>query len=235
MSKKIKFTAIDSWGYDVCPRPYPASKSIPKWWRDAETYQSKEQKFDIKNGHPNFTFKKCLPMLDAISAGYIVPLWADVKITAINDELFSIDWATSKPVFSFIGVDAKGIEAPDGYYESPVRFLNTWIPKTPPGYSVTVTSPVGYKNLPFKAVTGVLDSDRSTLELSQAMWVKKDFNGIVEKGTPMFQVIPFKRENWDSEFDYYKDGEFLKVQDKNFRGTMIGHYLKNVWSQKKYN
>ena len=66
------------------------------------------------------------------------------------------------------------------------------------------------------------------------MWVKSNFEGVVEKGTPLVQIIPFKRDNWQATFNYYEDGEFEKHDDKNFRGTIVGHYIKNHWSKKNF-
>jgi hypothetical protein len=54
-------------------------------------------------------------------------------------------------------------------------------------------------------------------------------------GTPMIQIIPFKRDDWSSTFDYYEDGEYHHViEERNFNSTMIGHYLKNHHSRKKF-
>jgi hypothetical protein len=66
------------------------------------------------------------------------------------------------------------------------------------------------------------------------MWLKADFQGVVEKGTPLMQITPFKRDDWKSEFGYYKNGQYLEVEDANFNGTMVNHYIKNHWSKKSY-
>jgi hypothetical protein len=67
------------------------------------------------------------------------------------------------------------------------------------------------------------------------MWVKSNFNGIVQKGTPIATVIPFKRTDWKATFDYYENGEYWDViEEKNFNGTMVGHYLRNHLSKKKF-
>ena len=108
------------------------------------------------------------------------------------------------------------------------------MPKTPKGYSILVTAPFGHRDLPFHVIPAIIDSDRSTLEIVPPMWLKEGFEGIVEKGTPMFQVTPFKRESWESEFSYLENGEFEIKQEKNFNSTLVSHYIKNVWSKKSY-
>jgi hypothetical protein len=98
-----------------------------------------------------------------------------------------------------------------------------------------ITSPFGYGDLPFKAVPAIVDTDSSTLELVFPMWIKTGLDGIVEKGTPLIQISPFKRDDWDSTFDYYQNGEYYDIiEEKNFNSTMVGHYLKNHHSKKKF-
>ena len=39
-------------------------------------------------------------------------------------------------------------------------------------------------------------TDKEVLNFHLPMWLKKDFIGIIKKGTPIAQIIPFKRDNW---------------------------------------
>jgi hypothetical protein len=74
-----------------------------------------------------------------------------------------------------------------------------WTIKTPPGYSCLVTHPFGYNNLPFHSFSGIVDSDRFHADINTPFTLKKNFSGVIPKGTPMMQIIPFKRENWESK------------------------------------
>ena len=114
------------------------------------------------------------------------------------------------------------------------KYLNAWMPITPPGYSCLITSPFGHKNLPFQAAPAIIDTDKSRLDLSPPGWIKEGFEGVIEKGTPLIQITPFKRENWNSEFDYYEDYEFTKLQEKTMNSNIVNHYIKKVWSKKNY-
>jgi hypothetical protein len=239
MSKNINFKAKTKTEFEVQLKPYPAVKQLPQWFLNANPYfdrpgQPNDGKLHFRNRSPNLTFKKCIPLLDGLSSGYIIPLWADVSVEQ-EDGFPLIYWKTNSDVFSLHGQPSREIPAPEGYQQVVYKYLNCWIPQTPKGYSCLITSPFGYGDLPFKAVSAIVDTDSSTLELVFPMWVKKGFEGIVEKGTPMIQIIPFKRDNWTSTFDYYKDGEYHNIiEEKNFNGTMIGHYLKNHHSKKKF-
>jgi len=239
MSKNINFRATSKTDFEVQLKPYPAVKKLPSWFLDMPPYlasggQPLDGKLHFRDRFANTTYKKCVPLLDGMSAGYIVPLWADVMVEQENG-IQSIYWKTYKDVFSIHGDHAGQIVPPLGYQSPVYKYHNTWIPQTPKGYSCLITSPLGHHDLPFKAIPAIVDTDSSTLELVFPMWVKIGFEGIVEKGTPMVQIIPFKRDDWDSTFDYYEDGEYIDViQEKNFNSTMVGHYLKNHHSKKKF-
>lgn len=238
---KISFIARDKYAWDVFPKPYPASQALPNWWRDMTPYDKSStnpdgKKLIVENFTANATFKKCTPMLDSLTLGYIVPLFADVQVRyEPGEDDPRISWKIKGiDVFQKHGESSKQIPPPPGYRNLVYKYGNCWIPKTPKGYSVLVTEPFGYRDLPFKVITGVIDSDKSTLEIVTPMWIKEGFEGVVEKGTPMFQIIPFKRDNWKAEFDHYEDGEYRRLEDKNFNGTMVNHYIKNHWSKKTF-
>jgi hypothetical protein len=239
MSKKINFRATSKTEFEVHLKPYPAVKQLPKWFTQASPYfgdnaYPDDGKLHFRNRIANATFKKCVPLLDGISAGYLIPLWADVMVEQDNG-FPKIYWKTITDVFALHGSPSREIPAPAGYDQVVYKYLNCWIPQTPKGYSCLITSPLGYNDLPFKAVPAIVDTDSSTLELVFPMWVKTGFEGIVEKGTPLIQVIPFKRDDWESTFDYYENGEYTNIiAERNFQGTMIGHYLKNHHSKKKF-
>jgi hypothetical protein len=239
MSKNINFKATSKTGFEVQLKPYPAVKQLPSWFVDAKPYMAlpdmpMDGKLHFRNRGTNGTYKKCVPLLDSLSAGYIIPLWADVMVEQ-NNGLPQIYWKTLGDVVQLHGPASRDIPAPTGYDQIVYKYLNTWIPQTPKGYSCLVISPLGYNDLPFKAVPAIVDTDKSTLELVFPMWIKTGFEGVVEKGTPIVQIIPFKRDDWTSTFDYYENGVYKEiVEEKNFNSTMVGHYLKNHHSKKKF-
>jgi hypothetical protein len=245
MSNIIKFTAKDEYGWAVQNKPVPASTLLPYWWRNMSPYEVTPNNLDgkkliIEDLKSNATFKKCTPMLDALVSGYILTLWADVQIRqekGFDNKFYPrITWRVNyfQGLFHQHGSSSARIPPPTGYSNLVFKYVNTWIPHTPLGYSIIVTSPFGYKDLPFYAIPAIIDSDKSQLELVPPMWIKEGFEGIVEAGTPLVQLTPFKRENWKSEFDYLKNGEYEKIEDKNFNKNIISNYVKNHWSKKSY-
>jgi hypothetical protein len=104
----IKFIAKNQYGWEVCDKPFPASEAIPDWWKALPAYTPSEEnpngtKMIIESGHSNAGAKKCIPMLDAITSGYIIPLWADVQARQENGST-KLSWRVSNDVFQVHGV-----------------------------------------------------------------------------------------------------------------------------------
>lgn len=236
---EIVFKAKNEYLRDVSIKPFPSNQALPNWWREHTPYvkgpnNPDGKKIFINNGLSNATFKKCVPMLDGLTSGYIIPLWLDVQITQ-PDNAPLINWtAKYQPIFDVHGRDSNKIKAPVGYHEQIFVYRTGWIPQTPKGYSILITHPFGYSDSPFRALSAVVDSDENKTEISLPVWIQKGFEGIVEKGLPMAQIIPFKREKWTSSFDSHKNNSYEIEEDKNWRSTLVNHYIKNIWSKKEY-
>ena len=234
---EIEFVALDKYAFEVCPKPFPASQALPQWWKDATPYIKSPENTDgkkiiIENRESNASFKKCTPMLDLLSSGYIVPLWADVQIKIENNGHPLIRWRVLKDVFEFHLTQE--VEIPNGYQKTQFKFLNQWIPKLPKGFSALIISCPGYPNTPFRAMQAIIDYDKTTHPLSPPVFLKEGFEGIVEKGTPMFQIIPFKRNNWTSKFSFLEDGYDQINIDRDVKATLVNNYVKNYWEKKSY-
>ena len=89
-------------------------------------------------------------------------------------------------------------------------------------------------DLPFYTLGGVLDTDKWGEAGNHPFLLKKGFEGIIPKGTPIVQVIPFKRENWKAKVTTNsKDNLYIKKlrqKDSVFKGW----YKKFAWSNKSY-
>lgn len=228
-NKKITFKSIDEVRFASSDKPYPASKAMPEWWKSSPSLVD----MPGSNLFKTSTFKRCSPMLDAISAGYIVPLHTDLEVVMDGDKPF-IRWNGPYPSVD-VHVDEKvnGLEIPVDCYQTVFKYLNSWTIQTPPGYSVLITHPFGYKNLPFHAFTGIADSDMYYGDINVPFVIKKGFTGIIQKGTPMYQVIPFKREKWDSDIIEGTNLEREKAVAKIYTKIHSG-YTKLLRQTKEY-
>jgi len=79
------------------------------------------------------------------------------------------------------------------------KWDNPYTIKTPPGYSVMFSHPVNMPYLPFYTLSGVVDTDNYFQPVLFPFIAKNNFNGVLPAGTPIVQVIPFKRDDWKSE------------------------------------
>ena len=238
MKQIIKFEARDEYGWEVAERPYPASQAIPDWWRAMTPYVKTPEnpdgkKFIVENRAANTSAKKCVPMLDAMTSGYIIPLWADVQVRK-SEKGKLLTWRVQNDVFQEHGNQAREVQTLVGYDEQVFKFMNQWRIITPKGYSCLFVPPFGYRQTGVQAIPAVVDTDNNAIEVLPPVWFKSDFEGILEKGTPMVQVIPFKRSDWKAEYSYLKDGQYQKLEDKHFGTTIINHYTKKIWSKKNY-
>jgi hypothetical protein len=84
-----------------------------------------------------------------------------------------------------------------------IKFINFWTIELPPGYSLFVTHPVNRQDLPFHTLTGLVDADRFKHNFIHfpAQWRDPNFSGMLPKGTPVAQCLPFKRDVWDAQFE----------------------------------
>lgn len=237
--KDIEFIALTEFAYKVTQKPYPASSNVPAWWKDMPKYcnerLNKEESLLFYNGTTNLSPKGCVPMLDALTSGYIIPLWADVHIKSLSDSEYipHLSWRVDGQVFEQNTDRAKLIPAVPGYSNFALKFYNQWSISTPKGYSVRVNAPEGH-DLPFYALPAVVDTDKVTLGLPIPVFLKNGFEGVVEAGTPIAKVTPFKREDWKASYSFMKDEEIRIIENNTIRKKISGYYLNNIWSSKKY-
>jgi hypothetical protein len=235
VSNKITFTANDEYAWEVVDRPTPAYSRLPKWWRDMPTTVNGD-KPRINNSLSNLSPKKCVSVLDSLTSGYIIPLWTDIQVKNVSNSEYIpyIDWKPSRPVFEGMIPGSELIPSPLGYSRWTCKFLNKWMINTPRGYSIAISAPTGYENSSLKAISAVVDTDKYQGPLYFPMWIKEGFEGIIERGTPLVQVTPFKREDWTSEFKSLKNGQLEIIQDRDFHKKIFGWYTSKVWAKKSY-
>jgi len=223
----IEFKSKDEMAFEVCEKPYPARNAIPNWWKDKNlTFENPNMPiFNIS------TFKRCIPMLDVLTAGYIIPLHSDFEVAQDGNNTV-INWAGVRPVLEQHLVNkVDGLEIPEGYSKFVFKYITNWIIKTPPGYSTLITHPFGYKNLPFHLFSGIVDSDTFYGDINTPFALKENFSGIIPKGTPMMQVIPFKRETWKSEIT--KGTEFEREKMYNILTSKVHSGYKKIFRSPK--
>ena len=220
--KKIIFCASDKEWVNVWPHPKPASQVIPKEYKDLERFKHKNL------FHP--TLKTCMPFLDSLTAGYIIPFDQDYVITPVEDE-FTITPASREPVdVSF----HQNSQLPNLTKSHAGKFMNKWLIKTPPGYSCLFVKPMNRIENRFDIIPGIVDTDKYINLINFPFLLnKRDEQFVIKKGEPMVQLIPFKREPWKKWSGYY----FEKLHGKTLKlvfTELIDRYKKHFWSKKSF-
>ena len=232
MSKEIIFTNV--LGLDFFP-PKPAVKEVPNWYKNTEEYVgTRGKKFltDDKMLQTPHTVKKCIPVFDAITAGYILYTQVDVQITQEDGSPY-YSWASQNPI-SFHPV----IQAPLHPLQNGApyaKWMNPYSIKTPPGYSTLFLPPLHNPNNIFTILEGIVDTDTYTppvnfpFILNDVKW-----EGIIVAGTPIAQVIPFKRDSWKQKIGSEKEIKEQNLKNMKLRTKIFNSYKQQFWSRKDF-
>lgn len=228
-SKKIEFASPEKF----IPIPKSSKFYIPKWYKEKEKTIGGSPRIKKIGNLGLRTFKACSPFLDSLTSGYIIELWQDIEITQ-NITGIEIHWNVKPDVaFSRDEIIHSGMPIPAGHNKQPFAWVNPYAFKTPNGYSAIVTHPLNRYDLPFTTLTGIVDSDKGVSTGNLPFYIKENFEGIIPAGTPIAQIIPFKRDNWES----VKNESLIETDKRHLfysRRVVNGWYKQNIWKIKKY-
>ena len=234
MKSKIEFIAETKEMLEILEKPYPAIQTTPSWFNEMPTYTTGKK--DVDNfGDPLETVKKCMPFFDAMTAGYYIPLYTDVWVENQGIDKINIKWAwnTIEVVAAHDPRQFEKYPLPAGFLPMGFKWINPWIVKTPPGWSTLFIQPTHYDELPFHCLTGIVDTDKHPTPVNFIFVLKSSFSGLIQKGTPLIQAIPFKRQDFISEFSYDRGGKLATVW-KKAKTVYFDRYKKYFRSPKKY-
>lgn len=273
----IKFNSFEA--VKKTAKVQSSSKFFPSWFKELPK---------IKDDNI-FTVKGCVPFKEAMSIGYTIPLWADLKVEfELGCNLFDINGNKLNyyPIQyrdtsdKFLGKEFNGniverveeigettfYSFPDLYFQFPEKeqaetlsihsfeqvgngcpYKNQkdyaihklhcpWEIETPKGWSVYIKPYANDFSMPLKILEGVIDTDTYQAFINfPFIWVgAREKNTIIPKGTPIAQVIPFKREKLGIEFgkiNWDRQDTILWT----LRSVFNDGYKKFFWNGKKEN
>jgi hypothetical protein len=190
--------------------PKPASYVVPDWYKNTESYMGGKKK-PTGDGNTTGTIKRCMPVFDSISQGYIITTYTDIFVSqkeTVDAEgkvkfLPWYEWSSMDSI-QFHPVEQAPLHPEQNGAPYP-KLMNPWGIKTPPGYSTLFMAPVHRSNI-FTILPGVVDTDTYTAPVNFPMVLTDvKFEGLVPAGTPIAQVIPFKRESWSMKLGGEKE------------------------------
>lgn len=215
----------------VVPKPIPTRQSMPDWYkRTPKFHDDKSGKGDPTELAP--TFKACMPFLDPFMTGYVQETWCDIYIEAEGD---NYKWRyAGGPEIMGTRQAHKYLPSIDGFNTTEFTWKQVWIPQLPNGYSMIYTHPFNRYELPFLSLTGIIDNDRYYMEnvANHPFFIRDGFSGLIPQGTPMFQMIPIKRETWESSFRSYEHSS--TIQFRRVRNYFFDGYKRLFWQRKHY-
>lgn len=227
--KTIRFVPAFSKKEDMLIEPIPAKKNIADWYKNGEST------YEYDGGlYPGL--KSCKPFLDVMISGYylLTPFDIDVSRTDSGDVKFS--WDGPDGWWDFVGERTgkigSTIPRPAGHSNNHLIWSSKWGWKTPKGWSSIITHPINRAELPFTTTSGFVDSDSFFGPGNIPFFIKEDFVGIIEKGTPFAQIIPVKRSSWVSFADYGL------ISPNEIRGDNLHKHKQSYkifdWKKKEY-
>lgn len=228
MSKKIIFTNM--LGLDFFP-PKPAIKEVPDWYKNTPEYLESHEGRKWINGSTPHTIKKCIPVFDSITAGYIFYTQVDIQVHR-QDGLPFYTWP-SQGAIDFHPIEQAPLHPTRNEAPYP-KWMNPYAISTPPGYSTLFTQPMHRESV-FTILDGIVDTDtykapvNFPFVLNDVKW-----EGIIPAGTPMAQVIPFKRESWKYKIGSNEQRKEVTLVNSKLQSYLYNSYKSAFWFKKDY-
>jgi hypothetical protein len=212
--------------------PVPASSILPEWYKNQSGYDD--------FGNP--TIKRCLPIFDAMSFGYFLVSQSNITVDSTNPGGLIV---TSDNDFNgelFNQHDLQQYDKypiPSGYHNHVLRIHPMWSVQTPKDYSALFINPINNGSKNINAITGLIDTDNFISDGHLSFFVKENTVFKIKSGTPIVQVMPIKRENWDSK-EMSTEESSLAISSQDNTGIMVngehqsGAYKKIFHVQKSF-
>lgn len=215
----------------VIAEPLPARQALPDWFRKLPPVTRSELSID----NTGLTIKRCMPFLDALATGWILPLAATVKLE-ISDSGRTVEagWQFDRTMVSNHGTH----QVAGNPYEPrpPLKFHNYWNVRTPAGWSCLFLPPLNRPHPVYEILAGVVDTDvYSGLIHFPFIATAPDGFHTIEKGAPIVQVIPFRRESANLEGRVRAETKTeaeLRVKAHRLTNASEGWYRTDVRAQR---
>jgi hypothetical protein len=234
MSIKIEFSRYD--GLEDLFPPVPASKDLPEWYQNAQSYWNDSKRPQKDKAFT--TVKKCMPVFDSLTSGYLIRTNQDIYVDQTENGPY-FHWREDvSPLPGKLPLITQhsafqAQEHPLNKYNNQLKIDNPWLIKTPKGYSCLFIPPV-HRHKTIVILPGVVDTDSYYERIHFPFnFIEKGFEGMIPAGTPIAQVIPFKRESYKMEVTKPDINKQLATGMKT-ASRLFDAYRNLFWSRKEY-
>lgn len=229
MANAIKF--LNHSDLDIV-RPVPAQTLIPEWYKNTHSYQNDEKLSRYVDGQKQTTatIKKCMPVFDVLTAGYFILTHEDIEIKKENG---GTSFLATNSFFAHTAEQARLHPAVKSTDNILGKYVHSWGIETPVGYSCLFLPPVHRSNV-ISILPAVVDTDTYNIPVQLPFILADDeFQGVIPAGTPIAQVIPFQREDW--EIEYTKADITLTQKIYSYiNETIFNAYKNRFWVKKDF-
>jgi len=239
-NKTIKFHLIHDFPDQIVLPPVPSKKVVPPWFKNIAPKVEDDTLGTISS------VKRCMPFLDAMTAGYTMLFHMDVVIELTSDNIIRLPFIDDhhkmlcekwKPIESHPSSQVKG-----SAFENMkiLKYMNPWIIETPKDYSVLYLPCINRLESPIIPLTGLVDSDVYN-NVVNIPFLHTDLEPggkpvIIPAGTPICQVIPVKRDNWTQKVTVLDKHELKRTesQRKTMDEDRQDYYMRKLHEKKGY-
>jgi len=212
--------------------PKPATASVPDWYKDLPSYMGGEKK-PTGEGSTTGTIKRCMPVFDAIVGGYVLYTNVDVWVSQ-KDGMPWYEWPSFEPISWHPVEQAPNHPNRNGHQATYPKWINPWAIQTPPGYSTLFVQPMHRESV-FTILPGVVDTDQYNAPVNFPFVLNNiKFEGLIPAGTPMAQVIPFKRESCEMSIGTQEDFDKQNKTTIRLRTRFFDSYKSQFRQPKEY-
>lgn len=208
----------------------PASEFIPEKFKNLPTVVKKGryQKENI------YSIKLCPGLQDYIGQGYVIPAWCDIDIQIMQ--------GTPKVTYSDPNLN-EALHLPEqmGNFldtkfpiRTPVKLDNPWVTYSKKDWSILYLPMHFHENPYFEAVPGVIDQDRAPGKTPLNIMLKTNDDFMIKQGTPLVQMIPFKRQEVIARTGKVRDKTFQRFHDMVSTTSISFKGWRWFMTEKKY-
>ena len=208
-------------------KPVLAKSISPEWWK--KTKVGMHIRGDFVQ-----TIRACPAMDDWLKSGWFVLANRDIEVIRYEDQTVTREEKVkgerrlprivspshpSKQAFDSFEYLGENAPVKDAF-----KMRNPWNIKTPPGYSCFYLDPFLFQNEYFATWQGIIDTDKfnTNQDNSQIIFYPKvNHSFTIKKGTPMCQIIPYKRDTWTATYqlrstkNWHNNESFHTLEDEN--------------------
>jgi hypothetical protein len=218
--------------FDSIPHPDKASAYLPNWFR----------KMPKEKGPIDRTVKTCIPFMESMTDGFVIPLWADYTVVVERNEhgnlfagLFMGRNREQNEDHNWAQLGDEAVLNIDAPMKSILKFDSPWHIETPKGYSVQIKTPANGFHSNIYLFEGTVDTDTFNMPiLFPFIWLgKKEGTFLIPRGTPIAQVKMFKREKQNIICEEISKKQTKKYQKQDFllQSLFKDRYKRFFWNK----